>query len=529
MDVLAGYKTGGHILGDVRINGQPKSDAVWRSIAGYCEQVDLHNPAMTVLESLVFAARMRLRPFAEIADKAKLQFAQEILELLELDEFADMLVGDEASGEGLPKHARKRLTVGVELAGNPSILFADEPTSGLDSLSASVVVSSLERAAKKQGLTVVCTIHQPSREVFEAFDNLVVLKKGGVVVYNGRVVSLASYIQSAPDGAKYAMPQDVNPADHILEVFAGPLGEDQDWNQFYMASDMASEATSKFETSSEVGTISVDTTPQSFVSEFYIVLQRQLLSHWRTPTYMAVRFLWTVVANVLVGLLYFQNGGTKSDAGISNVVGALFFYVNIATVPLLSAIVPLISERAVFYRETTSGTYRRVVYGMAVQLAELPFNLGAGLLSFVIFYFMVGLDKDAERVMYFILMSLACYWVLPTFGQLFAFLSPNIGAAVGLGSLLLTLMTLTMGFLIPANKIPPWYIWIYWINPLRYLLQGMVANEVGGDGGVGDELLAGINWSFDDRWWYCFVALIMFGAAASVGILLATRVSWLKR
>lgn len=127
MDVLAGYKTGGHISGDININGQPKTDATWRSIAGYCEQVDLHNPSLTVRESLVFAARMRLRPF-DTADVAKVSFANKILTLLQLEEFADMLVGEEARGEGLPKHARKRLTVGVELAANPSIVFADEPT-----------------------------------------------------------------------------------------------------------------------------------------------------------------------------------------------------------------------------------------------------------------------------------------------------------------------------------------------------------------------------------------------------------------
>lgn len=104
------------------MNGVPKDDSIWKSIAGYCEQVDLHNPAMSVRESLIFAARARLRPFS-LPDHKKISFAMKIMNLLELDDFADMLVGDESSGEGLPKHARKRLTVGVELAANPSILF----------------------------------------------------------------------------------------------------------------------------------------------------------------------------------------------------------------------------------------------------------------------------------------------------------------------------------------------------------------------------------------------------------------------
>ena len=129
LDAIAGYKTSGHLSGDIKVNGIAKDDGIWRSIAGYCEQVDLHNPSMTVIESLIFAARMRLRPFS-LEDYKKVAFATNIMKLLELEDYADMLVGDEAAGEGIPKHARKRLTVGVELAANPSILFCDEPTSG---------------------------------------------------------------------------------------------------------------------------------------------------------------------------------------------------------------------------------------------------------------------------------------------------------------------------------------------------------------------------------------------------------------
>ena len=127
LDVLAGYKTGGYIDGEISLNSAPKDDATWKLVAGYCEQTDLHNPAITVRESLMFAARMRLRPFS-LAEDARVEHVEDILKLLELEEFADVLVGDEGAGEGLPKHARKRLTLGVELAANGSILFADEPT-----------------------------------------------------------------------------------------------------------------------------------------------------------------------------------------------------------------------------------------------------------------------------------------------------------------------------------------------------------------------------------------------------------------
>lgn len=105
----------------------------------------------------------------------------------------------------------------------------------------------------------------------------------------------------------------------------------------------------------------------------------------------------------------------------------------------------------------------------------------------------------------------------------------STGAAIGVGSLVMTFFTLTMGFLIPASEIPPWYIWIYWINPLRYILQGLVVNEVGGDGSFGDELIGQVNWTYNDRWWYCYVAVLLFCFAICAGILPASKISWLKR
>lgn len=85
MDVIAGYKTSGHISGDINVNSKPKDDSIWRSIAGYCEQCDLHNPSMTVRESLIFATRTRLRPFT-LSDDKKVAFAMKVMALLELEE-----------------------------------------------------------------------------------------------------------------------------------------------------------------------------------------------------------------------------------------------------------------------------------------------------------------------------------------------------------------------------------------------------------------------------------------------------------
>ncbi|VAI30382.1 unnamed protein product [Triticum turgidum subsp. durum] len=171
LDVLSGRKTGGVIEGDVRIGGYPKIQQTFARISGYCEQTDVHSPQITVGESVAYSAWLRLPP--EVDAKARNDFVNEVLETIELNEIRDSLVGIPWVN-GLSTEQRKRLTIAVELVSNPSIIFMDEPTSGLDARAAAIVMCAVKNVADT-GQTVVCTIHQPSIDIFEAFDEVTTL------------------------------------------------------------------------------------------------------------------------------------------------------------------------------------------------------------------------------------------------------------------------------------------------------------------------------------------------------------------
>lgn len=95
---------------------------------------------------------------------------KQVLETIELDEIKDALVG--VTGvSGLSTEQRKRLTIAVELVANPSIIFMDEPTTGLDARAAAIVMRAVKNVAET-GRTIVCTIHQPGIDIFEAFDEV---------------------------------------------------------------------------------------------------------------------------------------------------------------------------------------------------------------------------------------------------------------------------------------------------------------------------------------------------------------------
>jgi ABC-type multidrug transport system ATPase subunit len=110
-------------------------------------------------------------------------FVDEVMELVELNNLKDAVVGLPGI-TGLSTEQRKRLTIAVELVANPSIIFMDEPTSGLDARAAAIVMRTV-RNTVDTGRTVVCTIHQPSIDIFEAFDELLLMKRGGQAIYSG--------------------------------------------------------------------------------------------------------------------------------------------------------------------------------------------------------------------------------------------------------------------------------------------------------------------------------------------------------
>ena len=180
LDVLGGRKNTGVMTGAVFLNGYPKDGRTFNRSASYCEQTDMHMPLTTVREALEFSAELRLP--ASVTPAQRSAFIDEIMTLLELTNVAHSKVGNPGAPDGLAPGERKRLTIGVELAANAPILFLDEPTSGLDARAAAVVIRVIRNVAST-GRTIICTVHQPSLDVFSQFDDLLLLQRGGWQVF----------------------------------------------------------------------------------------------------------------------------------------------------------------------------------------------------------------------------------------------------------------------------------------------------------------------------------------------------------
>lgn len=176
LDVLATRVTMGVVSGEMLVDGRLRDSSFQRK-TGYVQQQDLHLETSTVREALEFSAMLR-QP-AKVPKSEKIAYVNEIIKLLDMDPYADAVVG--VLGEGLNVEQRKRLTIGVEMAAKPELLlFLDEPTSGLDSQTSWSILDLLEKLTKN-GQAILCTIHQPSAMLFSRFDRLLFLAKGGQV------------------------------------------------------------------------------------------------------------------------------------------------------------------------------------------------------------------------------------------------------------------------------------------------------------------------------------------------------------
>ncbi|CAE7930022.1 ABCG36, partial [Symbiodinium sp. KB8] len=213
LDVLGGRKTAGYIEGDIKINGEDALKGQFSRLMGYVEQDDIHNAFTTVREALEFSAKLRLPK--SVSKDLRSKFVDEVIDLLELRSVQNRLIG-EGGANSISRGELKLLTIGVELVTNPSLLFLDEPT--------------MVRNISRTGRTVVCTIHQPSAELFFMFDRLLLLKRGGEEVYFGPVgyegADLVRYLESVPNVNK--KPARLNPASWMLDVIGAGTGSRDD-------------------------------------------------------------------------------------------------------------------------------------------------------------------------------------------------------------------------------------------------------------------------------------------------------------
>ncbi|KAL9660657.1 hypothetical protein QQ045_025474 [Rhodiola kirilowii] len=491
MDVLAGRKTGGYIEGDIRISGHPKEQNTFARISGYVEQNDIHSPQVTVEESLWFSSSLRLPK--EVSKEKKQEFVEEVMRLVELDSLRNALVGLPGSS-GLSTEQRKRLTIAVELVANPSIIFMDEPTSGLDARAAAIVMRTV-RNTVDTGRTVVCTIHQPSIDIFEAFDELLLMKRGGRVIYGGKLgqhsQTMINYFK-AIRGVPH-ITDGYNPATWMLDI-STPAAEERygaDLADVYIRSEQYREVEASIMRLSVPSPGSQQlkfstTYSENGLNQFLICLKKQNLVYWRSPPYNAVRIFFTTMSSLILGTVFWDIGSKRDTTqDLYTVMGALYSACMFLGISNSSSVQPVVSiERTVFYRERAAGMYSPYPYALAqasfIQgLVEIPYILVQTIIYGVITFFMINFERTIKKFFMYLVFMFLTFTYFTFYGMMAVGLTPSQQLAAVISSAFYSLWNLLSGFLIPKPSIPGWWIWFYYICPIAWTLKGIIISQLG--------------------------------------------------
>ncbi|CAM0878459.1 unnamed protein product [Alopecurus aequalis] len=490
MDVLAGRKTSGSIEGSITLSGYPKKQETFARISGYCEQNDIHSPNVTVYESILYSAWLRLS--SDVDENTRKMFVEEVMTLVELEPLRNAMVGLPGV-DGLSTEQRKRLTIAVELVSNPSIIFMDEPTSGLDARAAAIVMRAV-RNTVNTGRTVVCTIHQPSIDIFESFDELLLLKRGGQVIYAGDLGrhshKLVEYFEAIPGVEKIT--EGYNPATWMLEV-SSPLAEarlEVNFAEIYANSALYKENQVLIKELSVPPPGYEDLSfPTKYSQNFYTQcvanFWKQYKSYWKNPPHNAMRYLMTLLNGLVFGTVFWQKGTKlESQQDLFNLLGATYaavFFLGAANCITVQPVVAI--ERTVFYREKAAGMYSPLAYALAQTSVEIIYNIVQGCLYTIVIYSMIGYEWKADKFFYFLFFIIQSFNYFTLFGMMLVALTPSAMLANILISFAMPLWNLFAGFLVVRTMIPIWWRWYYWLNPVSWTIYGVVASQFGDNTG----------------------------------------------
>ncbi|KAH9823546.1 ABC-2 type transporter-domain-containing protein [Melampsora americana] len=489
LDVLANRKNTGVIGGDICISGRAP-DSNFRRGTGYCEQQDVHEPTATVREAFRFSAYLRQPANVSIDDKNA--YVEEVIHLLELEDFADAMIG--FPGFGLGVEGRKRVTIGVELAAKPQLLlFLDEPTSGLDGQSAYNIVRFLKKLAAA-GQSILCTIHQPNALLFENFDRLLLLKRGGRCVYFGDIGQDSSILRSYFEKNGAPCPSDANPAEFILEAIGSgnsrPMGGDKDWADRWLESVEHTENKQEILRLKQASLEDLLQTSDekairctSFFLPLFatIVAKRTNVAFYRNADYQLTRLCDHLFVGLLVGITFLDPSEVVSAMALQNRVFAIFISGFLLAFVVVQVEPMFIMARTIFLRELASRTYTEEVFAISQFLAEIPNSTLSAVVYYCLWYFLTGSNRKPDRAGYAVLMI----WLLVVFavslGQAIAALSPSVFVAMQVNPTVVTVLTLFCGIIVPQPKLKEfWRTSMYNLDPFTRLMSGLVVNELHG-------------------------------------------------
>ncbi|KAM0046521.1 putative ABC transporter, AAA+ ATPase domain, ABC-2 type transporter [Helianthus debilis subsp. tardiflorus] len=487
LTALGGRLTG-KLAGKITYNNQPFCGSTKRR-TGFVTQEDVLYPHLTVTETLLFTAMLRL-PNCLTRDE-KVNHVERVIAELGLTRCQNSMIGGPLF-RGISGGEKKRVSIGQEMLINPSLLLLDEPTSGLDSTTAQRILTTIKRLATG-GRTVVTTIHQPSTRIYHMFDKLVLLSEGSQIYY-GPASTALEYFSSIG----FSTSVTVNPADLLLDLANGIAPDTMhDYEQGEDAEEERKSVRKKlvscFETRWETSLYDLDVcnynpeieglkrshvqSEQWYTSWWYqfTVLLIRGLRERRFEAFNKLRIFQVVSVAILAGLLWWHT----PTSHIADRIAMLFFFsVFWGFYPLYNAVFTFPQERRMLIKERSSGMYRLSSYFLARTIGDLPLELALPTAFTFILYWMGGLKPDPSTFILSWLVVIYTVLVAQSLGLAFGAILMDVKQATTLASVTTLVFLIAGGYYV--QQIPPFIVWLKYLSYSYYcykLLLGVQYHE----------------------------------------------------
>jgi ABC-type multidrug transport system ATPase subunit/ABC-type multidrug transport system permease subunit len=517
LDILA-YKTKrGLVTGDVYINGKTHVPSHAKRVIGFVDQENIMLPTLTVFETVVTSALLRLPKSMSV--EAKRMRALETLSELGILGIKDQLIGSEST-RGISGGEKRRVAIACELVTSPSILFLDEPTSGLDAYNAYNVIESITHLARDFNRTVVFSIHQPRSNIFALFDRLVLLSRGKLM-YSGPASSVNSYF----DSIGYPCPPGFNVADFVVDLTVnsttGIADEDEQddaeasgssrtrrgsasgasrvrparhsrvdvdrlrdlFNKSEIAATIRAEIEDSLENASEAAE------GESLTNELYgyekvgrlgqftIVAGRTFKNLYRNPMLLLTHYVMAILIGVFCGLLYFNV--SLDISGFQNRLGLFFFLLTLFGFSTLTTLSLFGDERIVFVRERSNGYYSSISYYLAKVLFDIiPLRVLPPILLGLIVYPLVGLSSEGSTFGKFLLILVLFNLTAASICLLIGILIRENAVASLVGILVMLFGILFAGLFLNQESMGAAAGWMRYLSIFHYAYEALIVNEV---------------------------------------------------
>ncbi|KAF5479092.1 hypothetical protein F2P56_005595 [Juglans regia] len=460
---------GGRLLdnveGKITYNDIPYNAVVKRRI-GFVTQDDVLFPQLTVEETLVFAAFLRLP--SNMSQQQKYARVEMIVKELGLERCRHTRIGG-GFVKGISGGERKRTSIGHEILVDPSLLLLDEPTSGLDSTSANRLLIILQGLAKA-GRTIITTIHQPSSRMFHMFDKILLISEG-YPVYYGKARESMEYFSSL----RFIPEIPMNPAEFLLDLAAGQVSDINVPGDFLETrgspdSEKAiieflqlkyktqlepkeKEENHKTTKTSEHLQLAIQVKRDWTMTwwEQFMVLSKRTFRERCKDYFDKLRLVQAVGVAVLLGLLWWKSK-IDTEAHLRDQVGLLFYICIFWTSSsIFGAVYVFPFEKIYLVKERKADMYRLSVYYVCSTLCDMVAHVLYPTFFMLILYFMAGFKRTVPCFFLTLFAILLVAITSQGAGELFGAAVLSIKRSGMVASLLLMLFLLTGGYYVQTS------------------------------------------------------------------------------